>query len=206
MLPTPKIASAYRQLQPSERAFVDGYVTWLEGEALARHERISHTLERPVTADMYVASRGYLDRALVKAAIHERVTEIAAQTELNVPRLVREYMGIAFSTFDNFGVRTASGMNWDLTLATPEQFAAVQYIEQEEKTGFDGSFTRKLKIKMHPKQPALDKIAEYMGMFAPENPHYRAYEAKPVEAVALPASTTDEAAAEAYQRIAYAAA
>ena len=76
--------SAYRQLRPVEKLFVDSYVASLETEAERRGERISNALYRPVPAAAVEASRGMLERPMVRAAVAERINEIAAASELTV--------------------------------------------------------------------------------------------------------------------------
>jgi hypothetical protein len=70
-------ASAYRQLRPVEKAFVDGYVSDVERESARRGERISNALYRAIPDDVVAASRGMLDKPLVRAAITERINTLA---------------------------------------------------------------------------------------------------------------------------------
>lgn len=198
------ISSAYRQLQPTEKAYVDGYVRMLESEASARHERISSTIARPIPIDTYAASRGLLDRALVRAAIAERVAEIAAATELTVDRIVREYCSIAFSSLAHYGTFTPDGIRFDFTGSTPEQLSAIQFFQVEETVNASGAMKKKTTIKLHDKGAALNQVAAYTGMLSADNPYWRAESAKVIDATPLPANVTDEEAADAYARIAHA--
>lgn len=194
-------ASAYRQLRPSEKAFVDSYVQSIEREAERANERISNALFRPIPGDVVEASRGMLDKPLVRAAITERINTLATETELTISRVVKELMGISFSSIGNYMEIGEDGYpHFDFTRCTPEQLAAVQSVEFEETPGRNG-MTRKFKFKLHDKLGAIDKLGKYMGMLDADNPHWRASNARPIGPAALPDGVTQDAAAEAYARL-----
>jgi hypothetical protein len=187
--------SAYRSLRPAEKAFVDDYVQRCEQEALARNERIALALHRPVEPD----PRGYLQMPMVCAAIAERITQIAADSELSVNRVIREIAAIAFSSMDDFCVTDeASGQKYlSLSQCTPEQMRAVAGVEMTE--GLRG---RQLKIKLHSKLDALKMLATYVGALETDNPHWRAEQAKQIgDSAALPADISTEGAADRYARL-----
>lgn len=189
-------ASAYRQLRPSEKAFVDGYVADIEREAARANERISNALYRAIPPHVVAASRGMLEKPLVLAAITERINEIASQSELTVHRVVKELMAIAFCSVGDYMQIGEDGQPWfDLTKCTPEQLSAIQSIEIEEtpRTG-----TRKFKFKLHDKLAGIDKLARYMGLLEADNPHYRASTARPIDAASLPDTVTTDQAGDAY--------
>ena len=62
-----EFSSAYRQLRPSERTFVDGYVSDLETKAVRTGEKLHMLLARPIEVDD--RSGEYLGLSLVRAAI-----------------------------------------------------------------------------------------------------------------------------------------
>lgn len=193
-------ASAYRQLRPAEKAFVDAYVERVEREAARAGERISLALHRAIPADVVEASRGLLDRPLVRAAIAERINDIAAQNELTPHRVIREWMGIAFSSIGHFMTIGEDGEPyWDLTKATPEQLAAVKAIEVEETgDGLTRPRRKKIKVTLHDKPTGLEALMKYMGLSAPDNPHWRSENARPINGGALSADTTTEQAGDRY--------
>jgi hypothetical protein len=197
--PVALFVSAYRQLRPAERAYVDGYVADLERDAQRKGERISNALHRAVPAAIIEASRGMLDRPLVRAAIAERINDLAAQSELTVHRVVKELMNIGFSSIGHYQTIGEDGMPYyDLSQCTPEQLAAIQAIELETIEGRNGT-TRRLKIKLHDKLGGLDRLARFMGMLENDNPHWRAEQARPIDSVpTLPADAAANDAAEAY--------
>jgi hypothetical protein len=191
-------ASAYRQLQPSERAYVDAYVAAIEAQAVKNHERISNALHTPVSQDVIDASGGMMQRALVRAAITERITEIAAASELTQTKVIRAIMPLAFSSMADYMEIAGDGQPYfDFARCNPDQLAAIQSIEIEE----DMRGKRKFKFKLHDKLKAIDMLMSYMGLKDADNPHWRSDSAKPVNAAAIPVSASDDAAAEIYSRM-----
>lgn len=195
-------ASAYKQLRPAEKAFVDGYVTALEGEAARNGERISVALQRPIPAAIVEASRGMLDRPMVIAAISERVMEIAAAAELSVHKVLKHLAAISFSSVgDYMNVGEDGQPHFDLTKANPDQLLAIQSIDIDETVAPNGRLTRKFKFKLHDKLGGLDKFMRYMGLLEPDNPFWRADTAHAGNSPALPGSISEEGAGDAYSRV-----
>lgn len=192
------VASAYQQLRPAEKAFVDACVAELERIADRNHERISAALYRPIPTSIAAGARGMLDSPIVVAAITERINHLAAASELSVMRIVREYMAIGFSNLNSYMEVGEDGQpRFDLAKCTPEQLAAVKSIEIEES--FRGS--RKFKFTLHDKLGGLEKLARYVGMLEPDNPHWRAENAKPVGPASLPETTSVETAGDLYAQM-----
>jgi hypothetical protein len=162
-------ASAYRQLRPYEKAYVDAYVADVEREANRAGERISAALGRPVPPGVIEASQGLLQRPLVCAAITERITEIAAASELTLQRVMKEFMAIGFASIGDYMQIGEDGQPWfDLTKCTPEQLSAIKSIKIEEN--FRGG--RKFEFTLHDKiagLTALLKLAEDARLAAPRN-------------------------------------
>jgi hypothetical protein len=194
---TLQFASAYRQLRPSERAFVDSYVASVERDAVRNNERISNALYRPIPAGVVEASRGMFDRPLVCAAITERIHQIAAASELTPERLIKEVVNIAFANIADYGEVGEDGvMRWDMAKCTPEQMSAVKKIKVE--TNPRNPFqVAKIEVELHPKLEAIDRLMRYMGLLDADNPHWRADSARPV-ATALPGNATTAQASDAY--------
>lgn len=198
---TLSFASAYRQLRPAEKVFVDGYVRNLENDAAKRGERISNALYRVIPDSVLEASGGMLERPMVRAAISERVNDLAAATELTPARVIKELMTIGFASMgDYMEVREDGQPYFDLAKCTPEQLAAIASIEVEEIALRNG-MSRKFKLKLHDKLSALDKIAKYIGLLEAENPFWRSENARPVDQAALPNGVTTEHAADLYAQM-----
>lgn len=191
--------SAYRQLRPAEKLFVDGYVAALETEASDRFERISNVLDRrTIDAAAIDASRGLLEKPIVQLAIRERVLELAAASELTVQRVVKEVSTLAFSSMGDYMQVGEDGYPYfDLAKCTPEQLAAISHVKTE--TSPRGGI--KFEIKLHDKFGPLKELMQYMGMREPDNPHWRAENAKPINAANLPGNVSDEAAADVYAKM-----
>lgn len=196
-------ASAYRQLQPAQRAFVDAAITSIENAANRAKERISLALNRPIPSDIVERSGGMLDNPMVCAAITERITALAAEQELTASRLIKELMAISTANINNF---IEFDPDTDLPMftlhnATPEQMAAIKSVEVE--TNGD-SLTRgsksKIKLTFHEKLPAIKMLGEYIGLWSGDNPHFRAEQARAADKTALPDTATPEQAADEYQR------
>lgn len=169
-------ASAYRQLQPAERVFVDSVVVELERIADKTGERISLVLHKPIPQEIVLRSNGLLERPMVTAAISERITEIAAAQELTVQRMVKEMMSVAFSSMGDYMTVDEDGTPmFDLARCTPEQLAAIKSIDVEEVgDGLSKPMKRKFKIQLHDKLGGMKMLQEFMGMRDPENPHWSA--------------------------------
>lgn len=184
------ISSAYRQLLPAEKMFVDKYVQALQAIADRRQVRLHVVLSEPVQMD----NQGMLNRPLVTAAITERINELAITEELSPDRVIREWTAIAFSNltdlveFDEFHSPTLTVAN-----ATPEQQVAVK------KLTFDRAANGavRLNIEMHDKLAALSKLSGYLGIDVPENDHWRSRNAKTV----IESSAAVRDAADAYGRL-----
>lgn len=190
-------ASAYRQLNSLEKGFVDGFVRSLEDEAAARGERISGALYRPISPEIVARSRGLLDKPLVRAAIVERINEIAVQSELTVQKVIRELRSIAFASHGDYMTVGEDGMlYYDFNKCTPEQLSALKKVKLQETES-----KRSLEVETHDKMRALEMLGKYMGIFEADNPHWRAENAKPInETAAIPGNASDSAAADLYAR------
>lgn len=192
-------ASAYRQLAPAEKAYVDAYVSDVERDAIRRNERISNALYRQVSAETVEASRGMLERPLVRAAITERIREIADGSELTAPRVIKELMAMAFSSLQNYGEVNPDGtVSWDLAKCTPEQWSAVKKIKQEMDPR-NPNIVRKQEIELYDKPGAITMLMRYMGLLEPDNPFWRNDAERPT-APSIPAGTSGDVAANTYAR------
>lgn len=192
--------TAYKQLTPAQRSFVDNAVYQLEQGALRANERISSALHRPIPQSIVDRSNGMIENRLVQAAIAERVNEIAAEQELTAPRWVKEVRTLAFSSMGNYVRTDEDGACFDLTQLAPEHWAAVQQVEIEDQ-GDGMTLTRtkrKIKIKLYDKMAALKMLGQYMALLEPDNPHWKADVAR-MQQEALPAGATPADAALAYE-------
>lgn len=195
-LTTIGFASAYRQLRPAEKVYVDAYVADAERTANRNNERISLALHRAIPAKIIEQSHGMLDIPLVRAAIAERINDIAASSELTIQRVVKELMAIAFSSVGDYMTIGEDGKPYfDLAHCTPEQLSAVKSIEFEQ-TGVDGlskAAKSKFKFVLHDKLGGIDKLAQYMGMLERDNAHWRNDQPRSVSQQLPGTATVDDA-------------
>lgn len=190
--------TAYKQLQPGERAFVDDFISSMETVAIRSGDRLD-AINPATVADNSERTTDFLARALVRAAISERVRDITDQMELSAHRVIKELSSIAFASIgDYMTVDEFTGQpHFNLASCTPEQLAAIASIEIEEspKGG------RKFKFKMHDKLAGLDKFMRYMGLLSEENAHWQALNARARKAQALPVGANDDVEAAYAKRI-----
>lgn len=183
----PVILSAYRQLQPAEKLFVDEFVRRIEVDAAKNHERISNALYRPIPDD--IASSPMFGRPMVTAAITERITEIAAKTELTHRRIIEELSIMAFSNVANYMKQGEDGYmhmpdTWGCSF---EQMAAIASYDHKETL-----HGREIKIRMHNKLEALKMLATYTGMLETDNPYWKADNKATIDRKALPSSASQQ--------------
>lgn len=189
--------SAYRQLTPHEKIFVDNYVAKIERDCDRAQERISNSLYRPIDPETIAQSRGMLDKPMVLAAITERITAIAQANELTPQRVIKEYALIAFASHADYMEIGEDGYpRYDLTRCTPEQLRALKKISFKENL-----HGRELHYETHDKIAALDRLAKYMGLLDTDNPHWRADNARPVEPAMIASNATVDDAANEYARL-----
>lgn len=194
--------SAYRQLMPTEKQFVDAYVDALEKAAERAKEGIRTALQRPVPAEVIEASGGLLDRPMVRAAIVELVEDIASASELNVRRVLKHVNAIAFSSIADYWTLKQDGSpQFDFTKASPAQLLALKSVDYEEDLKHG---RRKIKVTLHDKNAALFKYMEMFGLTEPDNPHIRVYAQRPGSPAAPSHGSQDRTnagMAETYQRL-----
>lgn len=197
---------AYKQLNPTQRVFVDGVVRYFEEVASRRNERITLALGRPIPQEIMDRSHGMLDHALVQAAIDARVHEIAREQELSPGRILSEVMAIAFTSAGDCMSTLEDGTPvWDFSKMTPSQRKAIKKIKFEGGTAEEmltGGRRRppKIEVEFHSKPDMLKLLMLYTGMLQADNPHWRADMAKTTQTVLPPGATPHDAAAE-YQRM-----
>jgi hypothetical protein len=182
--------TAYKQLKPSERVFVDGYVSDLETLAIRTGEKLQNLLGKIEIDENDERSQYMLSLALVRAAIVERVKEIAEELELSVHKTLKELRNMAYSSMGNYWWVDEGGTpHLDLGRCTPEQWSAIKSIEIDQKA--TGSV--KTKITLHDKTANLVNLMKYQGLLTDE--HWRAENAREIRPEKIDdVKTVDEAA------------
>lgn len=192
--------TAYDQLKPSERMFVNSYIS----------------TDNPITAIVtafpklagssvaQVRAFDMLNRPLVQAAIAQKVDALAERYDVSMDALVRELSYMAKSRFGDYFRITEDGEPFvDLSEATPEALSAIQSVTVEdvkEGRGDDARDIRKVKLSFYDKQSAIDKLIRIQGGYAPTGVHVSVSGGLQIESKAVTVSMTAEQAAEYYQQ------
>ena len=179
---TMNFMSAYDQLQPPERSFVDGFIRAVDIENAQVFERLTVTLRR-VTASIDLSkmderTRDQFAKPIIQAAITQRIDEMARERDLTPERFVQEHSKIALSTIKAFFPTTGQDgfPQFDASLATPDDWAALQHIKVKETYGRSGT-VREIDVKMHSKQPSIDAVMKWFGADQPNNDVHKRYKA-----------------------------
>jgi phage terminase small subunit len=136
-----------------ERLFVESYLIDLNGKAAAIRAGLGHNPKSAVE----IASR-FKKRAHVAAAISALMAERNGVTAVSV---VDEIGKIAFAKFSDFA-RVVDGtlVVTDTAQLTEEQQACIAEISETI-----GEHGRTIRIKLHPKLDALDKLAKVLSLY-----------------------------------------
>lgn len=154
--------SAYGQLSPVERAFVDAYTGALEDRAIKGLKPIASAFDE-VQGTHDAKTNEMLSSALVRAAISERVRELADSAELSVYRTLKEIRAIAYSNMgDYFSVDEKGEPFLNMSGITPDKMGAIKSIETQETR--DGC--KRIKIVMFDKTAMLTILAKQQGIIS----------------------------------------
>lgn len=158
--------TAYQELQPVQRLFVDGYVRDLERIAARRGGTLRSALEKPFPFDLDVRARQALQISVVRIAIVDRVRELEENAVLSVGRTLKEITSIAYSNIGDYTALDQNGVPCpNLSKCTPEQKAAIKTIKVDQKpTGL------KIEIVQHDKLRALELLMKHLGLLTGEPP------------------------------------
>lgn len=183
--------TAYKQLEPSERSFVDGFVFDCEISARKAGLNLTQYLETFNVDNLPYSQTRMIERQIVRAAIVERAQEIAAAGEISVDRWLKEISTIAFSSLENY-FDNADDPKPDLSKCTPEQWAAISAYDFER-----AQYGDKIKIRMHDKLKALEMYGKYVGAMLDDG---KASNRKTIDHV-LPVGISEQNAADIYARM-----
>lgn len=207
LAPKQELRTAYDQLKPFERQFVDAYLVNDSPMTAIRAvygELNASTDERSKTA-LKVRAWDLVRRPLVQAAIAERMKAHGEKWSLTIDRVLEELAKIAYSNIDDYIDRSTGEIKFDFTedSVTRDQMAAVGELTVETTVDKDGNTTTKTKFKLHDKLGALDKAMKHLGLFAPEQVEFRGM-VKTINGTArtstITTDMTDDEAADHYAR------
>jgi phage terminase small subunit len=167
--------SAYVQLRPAEKAFVEAYLSTLGSSAAAAGKSIVDMIPLNRLADPDKTpgrAAAMLQRPMVQAAIAERAREISAKFEVTTNSVMKEVAAVAFANMGNYLHITENGDPYiDLSNCNYEQLAAISEVTVEDFTegrGDNARDVRRVKLKLHSKMDALDKLMKFFSLYAPE--------------------------------------
>ena len=158
--------TAYDQLKPTERIFVDVYVaTDMPLKAMrAAQPALAESLLNVRAVDM-------LKRPLVTAAIAAKVAAVTAKWDVSIDALVRELAYVAKSNMADYVRITPEGEPFiDLSEVPYEAMAAIKSVKVEdvkEGRGEDQREIRKVSFELHNKLGAIDQLMRKHGAYAP---------------------------------------
>jgi len=179
----PPVADSYMRLAPIEKAFVDAYIANLGSSAKAAGTDIYTAFRKGVVpAGITARANAMLQLPHVQAAIGERARALCAKFDIDKDRIIREVAQIAFSNIAHYmHVDKDTGLPYyDFRHVTLEQMAAIQSLTVEEiepskeeqllarMTGKPPKPRTKVKLTMHPKNDAIDKLMKMLDMYASE--------------------------------------
>jgi phage terminase small subunit len=160
------LLTAYDQLKPTERIFVDAYVA-TDNPAKAMRAA------QPALAEKLINIRAVdmLNRPLVSAAIADKVRRITEKYDVSIDALVRELAYVAKSNMADYVRITPEGEPFiDLSEVSYEAMAAIKSVKVEdvkEGRGDDQREIRKVSFDLHNKLGAIDQLMRKLGAYAP---------------------------------------
>lgn len=189
----------YVSLKPAEKAFVDAYLSNLGTSAKAAGKSIVDAVGAFPNIDNSERATRMLQQMNIRRAIHQRARAIAAKFEISAHTVLKEVANIATANMANYLHITPNGDPYiHLGSCTFDQLAAIQEVTVEEYKdgrGEDARDVRKIKLKLHPKLDALDKLMRYLQLYAPERLDINVN----VNSQSVNVNMTPEQAAELYQ-------
>ena len=141
------------KLTKKQQAFVAEYLVDMNGTQAAIRAGYSPKTAQPQSARL-------LSNVMVQAALEKAFQKKVGRIEVTVDNVVEELRRIGFAD-----VRSVAGVTGGSVVAvnsddwTPEQAAAVAELA-DTKEG--------VRIKLHPKLPALESLAKHLGLYRPE--------------------------------------
>lgn len=201
--PLSMFQSAYAQISPAERRFVDRLVDALAEAARIEGVSIRLALQQPLPQRLRDQDHHkWLDRPLFQAAVTERVLHRADAQEITAEGWLKQVVAIAtFDLTEYFHVDDFGDPVFDIDrLRRAEQSGAIKQIEVERTDTARLNSKVKIKVQAHDKMAALKMWQTYLGLDSEDNPQRRADKAAQ-EAPRLTQGTSATEAGEAYARL-----
>lgn len=160
-MPTHKQLTDSRGLTPKQQAFIVEYLKDKNGAQAAIRAGYSRRTAKQIGAEN-------LTKPDVRAAIEFMLTQVAADAEITVERVMKEYARLAF--LDPRRLFNPDGSPKAITELDDDTAAAISGIEHDTVREFDDRGkpypVNVRKIRLVDKKGALDSVARHLGMFA----------------------------------------
>lgn len=149
-------------LNPRQQRFCQEYIVDLNGTQAAI--RAGYKEKNAAV----VASQN-LNKLNIQDKIQELQIERSKRTEITADDVIKELAKLGFSNMMDYITTQPDGSCFtDLSKLTRDQSAAISEIttdEYVEGRGEDSRLIKKIKLKLHDKVSALEKIGRHLGMF-----------------------------------------
>lgn len=175
-LPDKSVVGAYDQLKPSERLFVDHYLS--TDNALRSYIAVYPQSVDYERSTIRVRVYELFKSPMVQAAIADRLRQQRERLEISADWVVREIAKLAAANISDYYRKDEDGNivldenglpTFDFSGVTREQYAALSEMIEEQRTENRGNTTvRTVKLKTSGKVAALDMLMKRFGMYAPE--------------------------------------
>lgn len=145
-------------LTPKQARFVEEYLVDLNAAAAARRAGYSHKRSEAIGYDL-------LTKADIQSAIEVAQRERSARTGITADRVIAEIAKIAFADPRKVMTWGPGGIElFDSSSLTDADAAMIS--EVSESSSQSGS---SLKVKLHSKLDALEKLAKHVGVYGGDN-------------------------------------
>lgn len=149
------------KLSQQQAAFCREYITDFNASRAARRAGYSPN-------GVTVTASQLLARPNIKVAVQQLLQERAERTQITADRVIYELSRMAFANMAEYIQTQPDGTAYiDLSTLTSEQAAAIQEVTTEhyvEGVGEDARVVKRVKLKLHPKTPALKLLGQHLGI------------------------------------------
>lgn len=147
-----------RPLNAKQKTFIAEYLKDKNASKAAIAAGYSKKASRAVGSEL-------LTNPNIKAAITEAIDRVTKKAEVSYERWLLEQKRLAFSDMGDYAEINENGdVNFTATQdLKPGRTRAIQELTSQTHYGKDGERDVTIKLKLHPKQPALDAIGKNKG-------------------------------------------
>lgn len=126
-----------------------------------------------------------MSRPEIADAVAAAMQARSERTGITADRVVQELALIGFARMRTYMRTTSAGDPYlDLSAVTDEQSAALAEVTVDDFVdgrGKDARAVKRVRVKLHSKTDALDKLGRHLGIYAPEKHEHTGKDGKPIE-------------------------